>query len=215
MTSKRAFLGRLAPAAIFGLAEVAAAAVLLLSGGPAAAQFFPFFERPPQPQYRPYYRQAPSPPPQQAPQADFSRAPPPSRKAEGVAPTTSVVVLGDSMADWLAHGLEDAFADTPEVGILRKHKTYSGLIRYDSRRDAQEWPQVAREILAAEKPKFVVVMLGLSDRQPLRDRPTATKPAPGQKPGPNRRNGSAGAAAQAMSSAPRRGRKSTASASRR
>jgi len=27
--------------------------------------------------------------------------------------------------------LEDALTDTPEVGIVRKHRTGSGLIRYD------------------------------------------------------------------------------------
>jgi hypothetical protein len=207
MTSKRVFLGRVAAAAILGLVEITAGiAMLLPSGGPAAAQlferrpqggfpFFPFFESQP----RREWRQAPGGAPSAPAAADFSRAPAPPRKADAVAPTTNVVVLGDSMADWLAYGLEDAFADTPEIGILRKHKTYSGLIRYDSRRDAQEWPQVAREILAAEKPSFVVVMLGLSDRQSLRDR-VAAKPVPGQKPGPNQ----TAAPAQPAQSAPPR-----------
>ena len=27
------------------------------------------------------------------------------------------------MADWLAYGLEDAFADAPEIGIVRKNRT--------------------------------------------------------------------------------------------
>jgi hypothetical protein len=35
----------------------------------------------------------------------------------------------------------------------RKHRTDSGFIRYDQRRDS-EWPQVAREIITAEKPQF-------------------------------------------------------------
>lgn len=185
--SKRVVLGRLAVAAVLGLIELAAAGVMVLpSGGAASAQpaerhaqvfpFFPFFQSQPRRQVQ----QAPAAPAQAA---DYSRAPPPARKPDA-APTTSVVVFGDSLADWLAHGLEDAFADTPEVGIVRKHKAYSGLIRYESRRDAQEWHQVAREILAAEKPNFVVVMLGLSDRQPLRERVAAARPgaAPGQRP---------------------------------
>ena len=33
------------------------------------------------------------------------------------------MVIGDAMADWLAYGLEEAFADTPEIGILRRHRT--------------------------------------------------------------------------------------------
>src|SRR5262249_2419652 len=70
-----------------------------------------------------------------------------------------IVVMGDANADWLAYGLEDAFSEQPEIGIVRKHRTASGLIRYDQRRDI-ECPQLAREIIAAEKPKFVVMMIG-------------------------------------------------------
>ena len=65
------------------------------------------------------------------------------------------------MAEWLAYGLEDAFAEKPEIGILRKHRTTSGLIRYEPRRDI-EWAQAAREIIAADKPKYIVMMIGLN-----------------------------------------------------
>src|SRR5215831_14890121 len=91
---------------------------------------------------------------------DYSRAPPSSQKKPEA--TTSIVVMGDANADWLAYGLEDAFSEKPEIAVVRKHRTDSGLIRYDQRRDL-EWPQVAREIIAAEKPKFIVVMLGNND----------------------------------------------------
>ena len=77
--------------------------------------------------------------------------------------------MGDANADWLAFGLEDAFSEKPEIGIVRKHRTDSGLIRYDQRRDS-EWPQVAREIITAEKPKFVVMMIGNNDRQTIREK---------------------------------------------
>jgi uncharacterized protein len=107
------------------------------------------------------------------PESDSSHAPPP-RKAEksDVAPTTTVVVMGDAMADWLAYGLEDAFADAPEVAIVRKNKTYSGLLRYDVKGDL-DWWHVARELLAQEKPSYVVMMLGVSDRQNIRERDLA------------------------------------------
>jgi hypothetical protein len=49
--------------------------------------------------------------------------------------------MGDANADWLAYGLEDAFSEKTEIGIVHKHRTDSGLIRYDPRRD-NEWPQV-------------------------------------------------------------------------
>jgi lysophospholipase L1-like esterase len=57
---------------------------------------------------------------------------------------------------------------------VRKHRTDSGLIRYDARRDT-DWPQVAREIIAAEKPKFIVMMIGNNDRQTIREK---APPAP-------------------------------------
>jgi hypothetical protein len=84
--------------------------------------------------------------------------------------------MGDANADWLAYGLEEAFSENPDIGIVRKHRTDSGLIRYDGRRDS-EWAQAAREIIAAEKPKFVVMMVGNNDRQNIREKaPAAARP---------------------------------------
>src|SRR3974390_2920819 len=87
------------------------------------------------PRYAPRYERAPRQHPEDEyfrPESDASHAPPP-RKADksDVAPTTSIVVMGDAMADWLAYGLEDGFAAAPEVGIVRKNKNYSGLLHYD------------------------------------------------------------------------------------
>src|SRR4029453_13502816 len=94
--------------------------------------------------------------------------PPPSATPRKDA-TVKIVVMGDANADWLAYGLEDAYADNPEIGIVRKHRTDSGLVSYDARRDT-DWPQVAREIIAAEKPKVVVMMIGNNDRQTIREK---------------------------------------------
>ncbi|TMJ88007.1 MAG: DUF459 domain-containing protein, partial [Alphaproteobacteria bacterium] len=84
--------------------------------------------------------------------------------------------MGDANADWLASGLEDAFSDDPEIGVVRKHRTESGLVRYDPRRDS-EWPQVVREIIAAEKPDLVVMMIGNNDRQTIREKAPPAAPA--------------------------------------
>jgi hypothetical protein len=128
--------------------------------------------------YRPWER-APSPRLRERPREvereqppDYSHAPPATPRKDA---TVKVVVMGDANADWLAYGLEDAFSEKPEIGIVRKHRTDSGLIRYDQRRDT-DWPQVAREIIAAEKPKFVVMMIGNNDRQTIREK--APPPAP-------------------------------------
>src|SRR6516225_539007 len=107
---------------------------------------------------------------------DYSHAPPATPREDD---TIKVVVMGDANADWLAFGLEDAFSEKPEIGIVRKHRTDSGLIRYDQRRDS-EWPQVAREIITAEKPKFIVMMIGNNDRQTIREKAPPPTPANAQ-----------------------------------
>ena len=61
---------------------------------------------------------------------DFTKAPPP-RKLENQ-PATSVMVFGNSMADWLAYGLEDALGDNPDIAVIRKNRATAGLIRYDT-----------------------------------------------------------------------------------
>jgi hypothetical protein len=106
---------------------------------------------------------------------ESSRAPAPRKtesKADQSAPTTSIVVMGDDMADWLAYGLEDVFSDSPEVRIVRKNKLGSGLLRYDGKGDL-DWWHAARDILAQEKANYVVMMLGLSDRGDIREKDIA------------------------------------------
>ena len=107
---------------------------------------------------------------------DYSHAPPATPRKEA---TVKIVVMGDGNADWLAYGLEEAFSEKPEIGIVRKHRTDSGLIRYEQRRDS-EWPQVAREIIAVEKPNFIVMMIGNNDRQSIRETPPPPAPANAQ-----------------------------------
>ena len=106
---------------------------------------------------------------------ESSRAPPPRKseaKGDQGTPTTSVVVMGDDMADWLAYGLEDVFSDSPEIRILRKNKLGSGLLRYDAKGDL-DWWHVARDTLAQEKADYIVMMLGLSDRGDIREKDIA------------------------------------------
>ena len=161
-----------------------AVAVALLVGlaGPASAQFFNFggWQRPqPQQQQRPYgggggwfggdlftpFQQQQ----QQAPKRveNYSKAPPPEKR--DTVPERNVLVLGDAMADWLAYGLEDAYADQPDMGVIRRHKTVSGLIKYQPKGDPADWAAAAKGILATENPDAIVVMLGLDDRQPIRE----------------------------------------------
>jgi hypothetical protein len=174
------------------LVVVSVAAALLFSIiGPASAQFFDFGfgRRPPPPQaprgyggggyggppqgqggfFSPFQQFFPGGQPPQQPQraVDYSRAPPPEKR--DTVPEHNVLVLGDAMADWLAYGLEDAYAEQPDMGVLRRHKTNSGLIRYQPKGEPSEWTAAARGILAAEKADAIVVMLGLNDRGPIRE----------------------------------------------
>jgi hypothetical protein len=160
-----------------------AVAIALLVGivGPASAQFFNF-GGPPRPQPRssgggiggwfggdlfaPFQQQAPK------RVENYSKAPPPEKRE--TVPERNVLVLGDAMADWLAYGLEEAYADQPEMGVIRRHKTVSGLIKYQPKGDPADWPAAAKGILATEKPDAIVVMLGLDDRQAMRE-PAADK----------------------------------------
>ena len=189
MTGKNRFSRWLVGAALLAAVDFAGlAAIELAVNSPAQAQFgddrFPFLsrQRPQrsgggffggffgggQRQYENSYEQP------QAP-VDNSRAPPPRKaeaKPDAVPPTTSIVVMGDGMADWLAYGLEDAFSDSPEIAVVRKNKIHSGLLRYESKGDL-DWWHVARDILNQEKTNFVVMMLGVSDRQNIRERDLA------------------------------------------
>jgi len=114
-----------------------------------------------------------------APPAESYRAPPP-RKLE-TQPSTTVIVVGDSMADWLAYGLEEIYADNQQIGVVRSIRQYSGLVRYEPRNEALQWPQAIKDTLAADKPSAIVVMLGLNDRIALRERVAPAKPAPDAK----------------------------------
>jgi uncharacterized protein len=140
------------------------------------------------------------------PVVDSTKAPPP-RKLE-TTPTTSIVVIGDSLADWLGYGLDELYTDQPDMGVERKIHPTSGLIRYDPKNENLDWPQAIKDALANEKPNVIVVMLGMNDRLPLRDKappPAAAKrpgePAQGANPAPSQgTNQSANQGANAGSS---------------
>jgi hypothetical protein len=170
------------------IALAIAAGMLLSVGEPTSAQFFNFGGSQQQPQrgggwfgggwfgnniFEPFQQRAPR-PRQTRPSMheDFSKAPSPEKRE--TAPERKVLVLGDGMADWLAYGLESAYAEQPEMGVIRKVKSASGLIQYQPKGPPADWAAAARDILAGEKPAVVVVMLGLNDRVPLHE-PVAEK----------------------------------------
>jgi hypothetical protein len=116
---------------------------------------------------------------------DDSRAPAPKKTDSKAEPaSTPIMVLGDAMADWLAYGLETAYADSREIGIVRQVRTNSGLIHAQVRNDPEypDWPQAARELIAAYNQRFVVMMVGINDRKQIREQ--AAPPQRSVKPAP-------------------------------
>ncbi len=77
-----------------------------------------------------------------------------------------VHVLGDSLAELLAQGLKEHLADKGEIGVLRKARSSSGIVRDDF----FDWNKGLRDLFAgSEKVDLLVMMIGSNDRQPLRD----------------------------------------------
>src|SRR5262249_50316021 len=139
-----------------GLLIALAIALGLLLGvdGPSSAQFFNFGGYPQRPEQRgggwfgggwfgngtfgPFQRRAPPPRRARSPaHEDYSKAPPTEKRSN--VPSRHILVLGDGMADWLAYGLEDAYSEQPDIGVTRKVKNASGLIKYQPKGDPSDW----------------------------------------------------------------------------
>ncbi len=90
-----------------------------------------------------------------------------------VAANYFVTVMGDTFALLLANGLEETFADKPEIGVVKKVKESSGLVRDDF----YDWPKAARDIAnGAPKTDVAVIMLGSNDRQSLHEGAKSEEP---------------------------------------
>jgi uncharacterized protein len=168
------------------VALAVAIAILVGIAGPASAQFFGFggggWQRPAPRNngggggwfggdfFAPFQQQAPKRVIQ-----DFSKAPVPEKRDPAFVPERNVLVLGDGMADWLAYGMELAYAERPDMAVIRKNRATSGLIKYQPKGDPSDWTAAAKQILATEKPDAIVVMLGINDRVAMRE-PVSEKP---------------------------------------
>ncbi len=171
------------------VALAVAIAILVGIAGPASAQFFNFgggWSRPaPRSNgggwfggdfFAPFQQQAPKRVIQ-----DNSKAPPPDKRDPAFVPERNVLVLGDGMADWLAYGMELAYTERPDMGVIRKNRATSGLIKYQPKGDPADWTAAAKQILATEKPDAIVVMLGINDRVAIREQVTEKPEKPADK----------------------------------
>lgn len=83
-----------------------------------------------------------------------------------VNPATQVVVFGDSLADFARQGLDAVYAENQDVAIVGKIRGGSNLVRSDP----AEWPAFIKSTLdSGQKATLAVVMLGVSDRQTLKE----------------------------------------------
>ena len=83
-----------------------------------------------------------------------------------VEPSTHVVVFGDSLAEYLGSGLEEAFEEVADVDVTRKVRADTGL----ARQDVYDWPKAIAESLNGGQPiTYGIVMLGVNDRQSIRE----------------------------------------------
>lgn len=149
----------------------------------APRQFYwPWEDRPQQaaPQPQPTYRRPPRPKPPVG-TADGAREghrpavkrrvqPPPATEPQKPAiaktePSVRIAVFGDSLADSLSRGLDDVFEDNADVAVIDRAKPDSGLVR----RDVVDWASAAADYLKISKISYAVVLLGVNDRQPIRE----------------------------------------------
>jgi len=82
---------------------------------------------------------------------------------EKAADAKRVVVVGDFMAQALAKGLGEAFAENAGVVVIDASNGSSGLVRDDF----YDWNARLPEIAAAESADLVAVMIGANDRQEI------------------------------------------------
>lgn len=115
--------------------------------------FQPFGSKPPPAVHKPQPQQPSSPP---VVAVEVKPKDPKARK---------VLVIGDYLAGGLAWGLDQEFADEPKLAVIDKSKDSSGLVRDDY----YDWNKALPDILNTEKPDLVVVLLGVNDRQQMRN----------------------------------------------
>ena len=168
------------------------AAILLIAGAaPAAAQGFGWFgqlfgggqpqrAQPAYPGYdqAPYVavprrrtprrhpvevqREAPAPARERERQPSAPPPPPPPPKNA----TVFVYVLGDSMGQLLANGLDDALSDRQDVGVVHKARGSTGLVASDY----FDWPKAVDALVdGKDKIDVAVMMIGTNDNQPIRE----------------------------------------------
>lgn len=99
--------------------------------------------------------------PQRTIRRTVAPAPPKIEEEPKAADARTVLVVGDRMAEGLARGLKDAYAETPTIRVESEISRNYGLIREAD----PDWPGKIAARLKAEKADVVVVLIGTDDRR--------------------------------------------------
>jgi uncharacterized protein len=91
-------------------------------------------------------------------------ATPPKPVVEKAEDAAKILIVGDFLADGLAWGLEQAYAENPDVVFVDKSSGLSGLVRDD----VVDWPGVIGGYIDETSPVAVIVLTGMNDRQQMR-----------------------------------------------
>lgn len=75
-----------------------------------------------------------------------------------------ILVVGDFMANGLHWGLQQAYAENPDVVFVDKASGLSGIVRDD----VVNWPERIAQDIEETKPVAVIVLVGMNDRQQMR-----------------------------------------------
>lgn len=85
-------------------------------------------------------------------------------KVEKLETAAKILVIGDFMADGLAKGLTQIFAEDANVMFVEEARGLSGIVR----EDVVKWSAEVKTLIDEIKPIGIVVMVGMNDRQQMR-----------------------------------------------
>ncbi|MFK5977957.1 MAG: SGNH family hydrolase [Rhizobiaceae bacterium] len=85
-------------------------------------------------------------------------------KVDKLESAARILVIGDFMADGLARGLGQIFAEDANVIFIEKARGLSGIVR----EDVVNWATEVKTLIDEIKPAGVVVLVGMNDRQQMR-----------------------------------------------
>ena len=75
-----------------------------------------------------------------------------------------ILVVGDFLGNSTAKGLVKLYAANPNIVVVNKANSSSGLVRDD----VVDWPTVVPALIEEHKPIAVVALVGMNDRQQMR-----------------------------------------------